>query len=185
MPLTADSFVAAALTNPVNVALLERLRPLALPDCWLVAGCLFQTYWNLRTGRPAAENIKDYDVFYHDPADLSYEAEDAVIRRVSALTADLGVEVELRNQARVHLWYEKRFGRPRPPIASSREAIGQYLIACTCVGIRVADRAFHCDYGLDELAVGLLRPNPRNDEPDLFAAKAASYRARWPWLTVA
>lgn len=185
MSLTADAFVAAALTNPVNGVLLDRLRPLALPDCWLVAGCLFQTYWNVASGRPTAENIKDYDVFYHDPSDLSYAAEDAVIRRVADATADLGVEVEVRNQARVHLWYERRFGRPRPPIATSREAIGQYLIACTCVGIRVADSAFHTTYGLEETAAGILRANPANDEPDLFAAKAASYRARWPWLRIA
>jgi hypothetical protein len=182
--LTPDAFVATALTNPVNVTLLQRLAGLALPDCWLVAGCLFQTYWNVTSGRPAGENIKDYDVFYHDASDLSYEAEDAVIRHVALVTADLGVEVEVRNQARVHLWYEQRFGRPRAPIASSRDAIGLYLVACTCVGIRVADGDFHATYGLDETAAGILRPNPANDEPELFAAKAASYQARWPWLTI-
>jgi hypothetical protein len=185
MPLTAAAFLAGIRRNPVNAALCARLAALALPDGWLVAGCLFQTHWNLVSGRPPAENIKDYDVFYHDDADLSYEAEDAVIRRVAAATADLGVTVEVRNQARVHLWYEARFGRKRAPIASSRAAIGLYLVACTCVGVEIATGALHAVHGLDELDAGILRPNPANDEPDLFAAKVASYRARWPWLTVA
>lgn len=185
MFLTAAAFLAATRANPANPALLARLADLALPDCWLTAGCLFQTYWNVAAGRPPAEGIKDYDVFYHDAADLSWEAEDAVIRRVAAATADLGVAVEVRNQARVHLWYERRFGRPRAPIASSRAAIGLYLVACTCVGIEVASGDLHAAYGLDDLQAGILRPNPTNDEPDLFAAKAVSYRARWPWLRLA
>ena len=42
-------FVSEALQNPHNAALLERLPFLGLPDAWLVAGCLFQTVWNLRS----------------------------------------------------------------------------------------------------------------------------------------
>jgi hypothetical protein len=53
--------------------------------------------------------VKDYDVFYFDE-DLSWEAEDAVIQHLGVLTNDLGVTVEIRNQARVHLWYKQRFG---------------------------------------------------------------------------
>ena len=54
----------------------------------LVAGALFQTVWNLRSGRPPQEGIRDYDVFYWDD-DLSYEAEDRVIRRADSLFRDL------------------------------------------------------------------------------------------------
>jgi len=43
----------------------------------------------------------------------------------------------------------------------------------------------YAPYGLDEVAQGILRPNPRNLRTDRFAEKAASYRARWPWLKVA
>ena len=65
-------------------------------------------------------DIRDYDLFYFDDSDLSWEAEDRAIRRCAALFADLGVTVELRNQARVHLWYEMRFGHPSPRLLSSR-----------------------------------------------------------------
>ncbi len=41
--------------------------------------------------------------------DLSYDAEDVVIRRAARLLGDLGVAVEVRNEARVHLWCEPRF----------------------------------------------------------------------------
>jgi uncharacterized protein len=99
-----DEFLALALRNPFNAAILDEIHRLALPDAWLVAGCLVQTVWNVLTGRPIDHGIADYDVFYFD-SDTSWEAEDAVIRKLHAPLAHLGPKVEIRNQARVHLWY--------------------------------------------------------------------------------
>ena len=50
-------FVSEALQNPHNAALLERLPFLGLPDAWLVAGSLFQTVWNLRSGLAPTAHI--------------------------------------------------------------------------------------------------------------------------------
>lgn len=182
--MTPATFIAAALANRANAALLERLPKVELPQCHLVAGCLFQAAWNAISGAPADAHVNDYDIFYHDAADLSWEAEDAVIRRVGALTADLGITVQPRNQARVHLWYEARFGPGYPALASARDGIDRYLVECTCVGIDVASGELYAPYGLDDLAHGVLRMNPHNARPALFRAKAESYRARWPWLTI-
>lgn len=174
---------AWALENPANAEILRRLPALDLPQAYLVAGCLYQAVWNRLGGRPVDADIKDYDVFYFDP-DTRWEAEDRAIRRAADLFADLGVTVELKNQARVHLWYAQRFGPGYPPLASSEDGIGRYLVACTCVGIRAVDGALHAPYGLAELWDGVLRMNPLNPRPALFQAKAESYRARWPWLRI-
>ena len=173
------------MSNRANAALLARLKSLGLGECYLTAGCLFQAVWNRAAGWPADRAIKDYDVFYFDAHDLSWDAEDAVIRRVAALAGDLGIAVETRNQARVHLWYGQRFGTPCPALASTRDGIDRFLIACTCVGIDVADHTLYAPNGFDDLARGVLRMNPANPQPALFRAKAADYRARWPWLTIA
>src|SRR6188508_3572591 len=95
-------FLAAALQNPANEIIAEELFRLALPDAWLVSGCLVQTAWNVLTSRAADYGINDYDVFYFDP-DTSWEAEDAVIRKLLGAVSRLNVKVEARNQARVHL----------------------------------------------------------------------------------
>lgn len=50
--IPTDRFIADALTNPVNVALLDRLPALGLDQVWLVAGCLYQAVWNALAGRP-------------------------------------------------------------------------------------------------------------------------------------
>jgi hypothetical protein len=110
-----NDFLAAALRNPVNAAIADALFRLALPDAWIVSGCLVQTAWNLQTMRALDYGIADYDVFYFDP-DTSWQAEDAVIRKLLGRLARLDVKVEVRNQARVHLWYPQKHGLPYPAL---------------------------------------------------------------------
>jgi uncharacterized protein len=185
LALSAAQFCHWAASNPVNAELLSRLPALALDQCHLTAGCLFQAVWNRLSARPAGWGVKDYDVFYFDDDDLSWEAEDAVIQRVRLLSQDLDVTVEVKNQARVHLWYEQRFGSPYPQLGSTRDGIDRYLVSCTCVGIDVASGELYAPNGLQDLQDGTLRMNPLNSRPDLFRQKARDYRARWPWLTIA
>jgi hypothetical protein len=184
MTLSADRLIALALANPLNATILDRLPALGAAQCHLVAGCLFQAVWNSRSGHEAGWGVRDYDVFYFNNSDLSWEAEDQVIRRAAALFADLDVVVEVRNQARVHLWYPGHFGEPYPPLVSARDGIDRYLVACTCIGIAAEDRALYAPDSLDDLWEGRLRINPRHPQPRQFPAKAESYRARWPWLTI-
>lgn len=183
-PLTHAQFIAIARSNPVNAELLRRLPALGLPQCHLTAGCLFQALWNQRSGQPPDAGVSDYDVFYFDGSDLSWQAEDTVIRRAQALFADLNATVEIRNQARVHLWYPQRFGAPYPPLQSAQDGIDRYLVECTCVGIQVDTGQLYAPHGLADLQAGRLRINPKFAQPAMFAAKAASYRQRWPWLQV-
>jgi hypothetical protein len=184
---SAETFIELACRNPYNRAVLERLHELEVPDTWLVAGCLYQTVWNVLSDRPVTENIKDYDIFYFDDRDTSYEAEDRVIQRARSVFWDLDIEIEVRNQARVHLWYEKRFGHPHVPLESSRHGISSFLVRGTCVAIAPDDAGgmrAESPYGLAEMFDGVLRANRPHAKPDLFAAKAASYQARWPWLRI-
>jgi hypothetical protein len=173
-------FIALVRQNPAVVTILDRLPALRAPDAWLTAGCLAQTAWNLQSGRPVQDGIRDYDLFYHDQ-DLSWEAEDAVIRRGAELFGDLAVEI--RNQARVHLWFGGKFGYDIAPLRSAREGIDRFLFRGICIGIDASDHVY-APFGFDDLMAGVLRPNPNNLRSDHMLAKAADYRARWPWLRV-
>ncbi len=182
--MTEVDFLEAVWSNEFNVELLRRLRSIDLPECHLTAGCLFQAVWNRRSGHPPAQGIKDYDVFYFDNGDLSWEAEDEVIRQVSKTTANLPISIEVKNQARVHLWYSRRFGGDYPPLKSAQDGIDRYLISCTCVGIDARSGHVYAPNGFGEMEQGILRMNPHHPSPDLFRRKAESYRSRWPWLTI-
>ncbi len=181
--MTPPEFSRAVRRNVGVAALLDRLPGVGLPECHLAAGCLFQTVWNLQCGRAPDSGIRDHDVFYWD-ADTSWEAEDGAIRRAATLGADLGLVLEVRNQARVHLWYDGRFGAPCPPLGSAQAGIDHFLVAGTAVGIEAGSGEVYAPFGLDDLAEGLLRINPRHPSPALFRAKAEDYRARWPWLRI-
>jgi uncharacterized protein len=183
MTLTVDTLLELAMANPINAEITARLPALGLEQCFLTAGCLFQAVWNHQSNLPADQGVKDYDVFYFD-ADLSYEAEDAVIRAAEVLFQDLAVNVEVKNQARVHLWYGQRFGRPYPQLHTARQGIDRYLVAGTCIGLEVATGEVYAPYGLEDVEQGVLRINPLNPQPVLFEQKARSYQARWPWLRI-
>ena len=59
-------------------------RDLDLPDWLIFSGAIYQPVLNHLTGRDPDYGIKDYDLGYFDASDISYEAEDVVIRRVAA-----------------------------------------------------------------------------------------------------
>ncbi len=183
----SDEFLALALAHDTNRLILERLPALGVSETWLVAGCLFGSVWNALSGQPSGAGIRDYDIFYWDP-DTSWEAEDAVIRRADNLFADLGIVHQVRNQARVPLWFEQRFGKPWPATRRSADSIGRFVVSCTCVGVRPRDDGdvgLRAPKGLHDLFSGILRPNPDNPTPHLFRTKCQSYMERWPWLTMA
>ena len=187
MDSRSDEFLALALAHDTNRLILERLPALGVSQAWLVAGCLFGPVWNAVSNQPSGAGIRDYDIFYWDP-DTSWDSEDAVIRRADDLFADLGIAHQVRNQARVPLWFEQRFGKPWPATSRSADSIGRFVVSCTCVGVRPRghqDVELHAPKGLHDLFSGILRPNPDNPTPHLFRTKCQSYLDRWPWLTMA
>lgn len=168
--------------NDAVRAILSRWHRLDLPQSWLVAGCLFQTVWNIQAGRSPDADIKDYDIFYFDSSDPGAAAEEQVQSLAQSLLGDLGIEVEVANQARVHMWYTEHFGQPYPVLASSEEGIDRFLVLETCVGARPNE--IYAPYGLDGLYAGTLTPNPLTPHAELFDQKVGSYRRRWNWLNV-
>lgn len=185
MSITAKQFVSCVRENPINDRLLSVLPSLRLPQCALTAGCLFQTLWNLKSGNDPRHGIKDYDVFYFDDSDLSWEAEDAVIRRVRDAFDDVAGNLDIKNQARVHLWYSETFGRPCPRLVDVEDGIDRYLISCTRIGLKVESGCLYAPDTLDDMWDGILRMNPLNAQPDRFIRKCQEYVSRWPWLEIA
>jgi hypothetical protein len=173
--------------DPDLMQLLAALRPLRLPQRRLVGGCLYQTVWNVLTGRPCRIGIHDYDVIYFDDGDLSWAAEDCVIRRVAEATQDCVGPLQVRNQARVHLWFERRFGSPYPPLSSADEALQRYVSVVHAVGVRMEDDDrlnVVAPFGLDDLFAMVVRPNHALDNEASHASKAARAKAIWPEVTV-
>jgi uncharacterized protein len=185
--VSRERFEAIIRGDPDLMHLLDRLRTLALPQWRLVAGCLYQTVWNVLTDRPRGTGIKDYDLIYFDGADLSWEAEDAVIRRAVAATRDCVGPVEVRNQARVHLWFAARFGCAYPPLASADEALRRYAAIVHAVGVRLEEDGrldIAAPFGFGDMFAMRVRPNLALDNAAAFARKADRAKAMWPEVVV-
>src|SRR3954453_16351014 len=149
---------------PPLMRVLSVARGLCLPDWLVFSGAVYQPVLNHLTGRPVDYGIKDYDLAYFDPSDLSYEAEDAVIRRVrAAFDEPLRSMVEVRNEARVHLWFEAKFGEPYAPLSCTAQALTRFVSTANAVGVRLwADDTLRIEapYGLEDLFALRLRPTP-------------------------
>lgn len=166
---------------------LTRARGMALGDWQLVSGAIYNTVWNFLTARPPLTGIKDADLFYWDDTDLSYEAEDAVIRRGAEVFAGLPVPVEIRNQARVHLWFFEHFGTHYAPLRSSAEGIDRFASKTHAVGLRLGpdDRlSVYAPFGLDDLFSFRITPNRVIDNRRTHETKGERARSVWPEVTV-
>src|ERR1700730_14352155 len=182
-----ERLAAILRAMPPLMQVLSVARHLCLPDWLVFSGAVYQPVLNHLTGRPPDYGIKDYDLGYFDASDLSYDAEAALIRGVKAASHEpLRSIVEVRNQARVHLWFETKFREPYGPLSCTAEALERFASATFAVGVRLeADDRLHIQapFGLADLFALRLRPNPRRSTVG-FARTAADVRRRWPEVVV-
>lgn len=182
----ARQVVQLCLMNPINVAVLERFNGLGIADWWLTGGCLFQSVWNLRSGRAVGQGIKDYDVIYFSE-DQSWEAEDQVARDVERLFADLDAKVEVRNQARGELWIQENYGIEWSPVANVSEAIMRNAVRAASIGLKRTGDDYldlFVPFGLDDVWNLIVTPNRSLKLAKQFAEKVARWKQEWPQLTV-
>lgn len=164
---------------------LQRLATLDLPHWYLGAGCIAQTIWNAAHGKSATADIADYDIVYFDP-DLSAQAEAAAVAAVQALLADLPLRADVKNQARVHLWYEAHFGYRVRAYMSCEDALASWPTTATAIGLRLVNETVrvYTPFDTADLLTLIVRPNRVQITPAIYAKKVARWAKLWPLLDV-
>jgi len=169
--------------NPDLMDVLRGIRACDLPQGAVFAGSVFQTIWNVRLGLDAGYGIHDYDVIYFDN-DVSWEAEDTSIRRLlQNLPEGLRSKVEVRNQARVHLWFAARFGGVYPPLTSADDALSRALATVHAVSVsldELGELVVTAPLGFEDVDAMRYRPGPGGGDAAAVAEKARQTLARWP-----
>jgi hypothetical protein len=186
-PELVERLTAIVRAAPSLMRVLTTVRALALPDPLVMSGAVYQRVLNHLTGREPDYGIRDYDLGYFDASDISYEAEDVVIRRVAAAFDEpFKTTVEVRNQARVHVWFEAHFGEAYTPLSCTAEALERFVARMFAVGVRLeADGRLHvaAPFGLEDLFELRLWPNPSRPYGG-FERVAANVLRRWPEVRV-
>ena len=178
---------AIVRADPGLMHVLTTVRGLGLTDWRVFSGAVYQSVWNAVTGRPAGYGVRDYDLGYFDP-DVSWDAEDAVIKRVAAaFEPPFRDMVEVRNQARVHLWFEGKFGEPYAALTGTDEALARFVAPAFAVGVRLDDDdtiSVAAPFGLEDVFSLTIRPNPNRPLANGWDRAVANARSRWPELTI-
>lgn len=181
-----DTLKHLLMRNETFTDIFAKLPAFGVPNVYVGAGFVAQSVWNTLSGFPFLRNIKDVDIVYYDNSDLSQKAEEEVERSVRARFPGIALEVEVKNQARVHLWYEEFFGYPIPPYSSVECGINSWPATATAIGIQNIEGRFkvYAPYGLNDLFGFIVRPNKLQITEEIYQKKAARWKAAWPKLKV-
>lgn len=183
-----DELTELVLGSDWLVNLLRIVAAADLLDCWIGAGAVRDLVWDVRFGSgfdPA--DIEDVDVVFFDLDDLGAEKEHDIERRLGELEPSINWDV--KNQARVHLWFEARFGHPAEPLTSTTDGVSTWPETATAVAVRMRNDGqleIAAPFGLDDLLDGVWRGNfVRVTESEYRARlERKQPRRRWPGVVV-
>ena len=182
-----DIFCRIIMKNKILNELFTRAPSLGLKDYYIGAGCLAQTIWNYLSGFPLNQGIQDIDFVYFNDKDVSFEEEDDVVNKVHKLYKDIPIKIDVKNQARVHLWYEKHFGYAIKPYPSLEAAINTWPTTATALGLRRDSKGkwiVYAPFGLNDLFGKIVRANKTQITKEIYEKKVIKWRAIWTDLKI-
>ena len=157
-----------------------------LPNAWVGAGIIFQNVWNVIHGYDFNTFIKDIDVLYWDEDDLSWQSENSYIQALTESLSDMEIPFDVKNIARVHLWYEERFGIPKAQYNSVQESISTWPVIGACMAMRMnkGRLEFIAPFGFQDMFSLRVRPNKVLVNQTIYEGKAIKWKEQWPKLLV-
>jgi hypothetical protein len=149
------SFLRSLIAADANrMRLLETVRALRLPDCWVAAGFVRSAVWDHLHDRASTAPQNDVDVVWFDEARANSAIDAAIEARLK--TAEPFVDWSVKNQARMHL----RNGDK--PYTSVEDAMSRWPETTTAVALRLIDDRIEilAPFGLGDLFAMIVRPTP-------------------------
>ncbi|WP_418642187.1 nucleotidyltransferase family protein [Vibrio chaetopteri] len=166
--------------DPIRLSVLEQVRRLDLPQCYVAAGFLRNLVWDHLHNKPVATLLNDIDVIYFDERESNPNAYLDYQHQLS--TAMPQLEWQVRNQALMH----QRNGDG--PYTSTLHAMSFWPEKETAVGIRkLAENEFECiaAFGFETLLFGQITHNPKRDRSIfLQRVEEKQWLTKWSQLKV-
>ncbi len=115
--------------------MLAAVREAGLPDSLTGGGVISMLVWDRLHGERGHTRLRDGDVAFFDPEDLSADRD----RRATAALRFLrpAVPWQVKNRTAVHLWYGRRFGFPVEPFLFGADGIATWPETAISIAIRL------------------------------------------------
>ena len=179
----SEKYLVDTISNiPEIMELLKILNDVELPNHYLAGGSITQAVWNRKLGNEPLHRVKDFDVVYFDQDEVisDKEYESLIDSRKRHL-----VPVDVKNQAKVHEWYGRKFGNSIEPLTESEDGIRMWL-PCFAVGVRLVEGSVKvfAPFGLEDQINMVVRPNKTAMSKENYDAMNRSFKQRWPNLEI-
>ena len=174
------------LSNEAIYSILKKSNKIDLKNYYIGAGCVAQTVWNNQMNYELMNGILDIDFVYYDNSNLSSENENSTIEYIKKEIEPCPIRLDIKNQARVHLWYKEHFGYDIKPYKSIEDAINSWPTTATSIGIRLENEKIkvYAPFGLNDLFGMIVRANKTQITEEIYIQKVNKWKAKWPSLTI-
>lgn len=173
--------VSILRNDPLRWHILELVRSIELPDCWIGAGFVRNAIWDHLHDRAPSPLTGDVDVIWYDPdrtdPGLDRACEDAL------RTVEPAIAWSVKNQARMHV------RNADPLYRSAIDAMRYWPETATAVAARrhgVGGCEVAAPLGFDDLFGLLLRPTSRfaSEKRSIYndRLRSKNWLAIWPML---
>lgn len=174
---------AIITADPLRMRVLDLVKALALPDCWVAAGFVRSAVWDHMHQRNVGTLPTDIDVIWFDP-DRPGKALDAKLE-AALRRSDGSLNWSVKNQARMHLHNADQ------PYRSAMDALTHWPETATAVGVRLGalgEIEVAAPLGLDDLFNLIVRPTAgfRAGKRQVYLDRLAAKRwsDTWPGLRI-
>lgn len=181
-----NTFFDIVNKNEFMYEICRKSSELKLKNCYVGAGFIAQSIWNHLFGYSLTHGINDIDIVYFDE-DLSFENEDVAIKKANALFVGYPLKVNLKNQARVHLWHQDHFRYAIKPYRSAEEAINTWPTTATAIGLRLGEDkewVVYAPFGFNDLLSKIVRANKVQITQEIYESKVKRWISYWPDLKI-
>lgn len=175
--------------NKELMSILTYVEKLKLPNFYISAGSIFQTVWNYYDNKPLNYGIKDIDIIYFNKKDLSVDTDLMYYRKVKAFAdkQKYNYEIDVSNEARMHIMHKEKYNNIIEPYISSEDAINKWIATVHSIGItKINDEIkIYAPYGLSDIFSRTIRPIKHKDNSkELYDKKVNSWKERFDNLNI-
>lgn len=175
------------MSNKTLEEVISKAHLSGIENYYIGAGCIAQTVWNYMSGNPLEYGIKDIDFAFFDDKNIDYKCENSVVLKMKELFSNLQVDIDVKNQARVHIWYENHFGYKIQPYTSLEAALNTWPTTATAIGVRRGHNGelkVYAPFGLNDLFGKIVRANKVQINREIYEVKVSRWLSTWPDLLV-